>query len=133
MTETATATDQREAIAEVMQLYMDGTADGDVAKLKAAFHENAWMFGAMGGQRFDMPINDFFALIEKMPLKTDDHFDSRLVSIEQTGDAASAVVAEDGAWGTVSFVDYFTLAQIDGAWKITNKTFAHTGGEPPAG
>jgi Putative lumazine-binding len=28
--------------------------------------------------------------------------------------------------------DFFTLAQIDGAWKIVNKTFAHTGGELPA-
>jgi Putative lumazine-binding len=133
MTETATAIDQREAISEVMQLYIDGAAEGDVSKLKAAFHEQAWMFGGMGGQRFDMPINDFFALAEKMPLKTDDNFEARVVSIEQTGDAARAVVAEDGAWGTVSFVDYFTLTQIDGAWKIVNKTFAHTGGEPPAG
>jgi hypothetical protein len=28
--------------------------------------------------------------------------------------------------------DFFTLAQIDGKWAIVNKTFAHTGGEPPA-
>ncbi len=31
----------------------------------------------------------------------------------------------------MSFTDYFTLARIDGAWTIVNKTFAHTGGEPP--
>jgi hypothetical protein len=28
--------------------------------------------------------------------------------------------------------DLFTLAQIDGKSTIVNKTFAHTGGEPPA-
>jgi Putative lumazine-binding len=39
---------------------------------------------------------------------------------------------EDGCWGNLSFVDYFTLAKIDGTWKIVNKTFAHTGGEMPA-
>lgn len=131
MSETATATD-REAITEVMQLYIDGAAEGDVSKLQAAFHEQAWMFGAMGGQRLDMPIKDFFGLAASRPLKTDDNFDARVVSVEQIGDAATAVVAEDGAWGTVSFVDYFTLARIDGAWKIVNKTFAHTGGEPPS-
>jgi hypothetical protein len=29
-------------------------------------------------------------------------------------------------------VDYFSLARIDGVWKIVNKTYAHTGGEPPS-
>ncbi len=43
-----------------------------------------------------------------------------------------AVVAEEGYWGSVSFIDYFQLAQIDGTWKIVSKLFAHTGGEPPA-
>jgi putative lumazine-binding protein len=132
MSNTATATD-RDAITEVMQLYMDGAADGDVSKLEAAFHEQAWMFGEMGGQRLDMPIKEFFGLAHAQPLKTDDTFEARLVAVEQTDNAATAVVEEDGAWGSVSFVDYFTLARIDGDWKIVNKTFAHTGGEPPAG
>jgi hypothetical protein len=132
MSGTATATD-REAITDVMQLYIDGAANGDVSKLEAAFHEQAWMFGEMSGKRFDMPIKNFFGLAESRPLKTDDSFDARVVSIEQTEDAAIAVVAEDGAWGSVSFVDYFTLAQIGGEWKIVNKTFTHTGGELPTG
>jgi len=44
---------------------------------------------------------------------------------------AMAAVAEDGFWGSVSFVDFFNLAKVDGRWVIVNKTFAHTGGEPP--
>jgi hypothetical protein len=132
MSETATATD-RQAITEVMQLYIDGAATGEVSKLERAFHESAWMFGAMGDQRFDMPIGDFFNLAKAQPLKTDDNFEARVIDIEQTGDAATATVEEHGAWGSVSFRDYFTLARIDGDWKIVNKTFAHTGGEPPAG
>ena len=43
-----------------------------------------------------------------------------------------AEVAEDGFWGRVSCVDFFNRAKIDGKWWIVNKTFAHTGGEPPA-
>ena len=53
-------------------------------------------------------------------------------AVEQTEDTAAVTLVEDGFWGTVSFVDFFSLAQIDGAWKIVNKTFVHTGGEPPA-
>lgn len=130
MSTTAT---EREAITETLQLYLDGAADGDVAKLKQAFHEDAWMFGQMGGQRFDMPIAQFFELAASQPLRTDDNFKSEIVSVETDGDIASAVVTEDGAWGSVSFADHFTLANVDGAWKIVNKTFTHTGGEPPAG
>jgi Putative lumazine-binding len=33
----------------------------------------------------------------------------------------------------LSFVDFFSLANIDGSWKIVNKTFAHTGGSMPTG
>jgi hypothetical protein len=32
----------------------------------------------------------------------------------------------------VSFTDFFALSRIDGRWTIVNKTFAHTGGDPPA-
>ncbi len=91
------------------------------------------MFGEMGGQRLDMPIKEFFGLAEARPLRTDDRFEARLVAVEQTGNAATAVVEEDGAWGSVSFLDYFTLVRTDGDWKIVNKTFVHTGGEPPTG
>jgi hypothetical protein len=41
------------------------------------------------------------------------------------------MVAEDGCWGSAAFVDFFTVTRIGGAWKITNKTFAHSGGEIP--
>jgi Putative lumazine-binding len=130
MSTTAT---EREAITETLQLYLDGAADGDVTKLKQAFHADAWMFGQMGGQRFDMPITQYFELAATRPLRTDDTFRTEIVSVETMGDTACATVTEDGAWGTVSFTDHFALARIDGDWKIVNKTFAHTGGEPPAG
>ena len=41
------------------------------------------------------------------------------------------MVTEDGCWGSASYVDFFTVSRIDGAWKITNKTFAYTGGKIP--
>ena len=54
-----------------------------------------------------------------------------MLSVHQVGDAAHAVVAQEGYWGTLSFIDLFTLNCNAGVWKIVNKTFAHTGGEPP--
>jgi hypothetical protein len=52
---TETATD-RAAIEAVVQLYIDGASKGDGEKLRQAFHESAWMYGSLGGTRYDEPI-----------------------------------------------------------------------------
>jgi hypothetical protein len=79
-----------------------------------------------------VPIEELFKLAESAPADTG-NYRSRVLSVQQTGDAAVAVVAEEGYWGSVSFIDYLLLARNDGAWKIVCKLFAHTGGEPPEG
>ena len=124
-----TATD-RETIEAVVQLYIDGSSQGDAARLEEAFHESAWMFGSVSGQRFDMAIPQLIELCKEHPLGSDS-YSARITSIVQVGDAATATLEEEGCWGSVSFTDFFSLAKIDGTWKIVNKTFAHTGGEMP--
>lgn len=128
----AVSTGDRVAIADAVQLYIAGVRDGDAGKLRRAFHEDARMFGSLGEQRFDVPITELFTMADGHPAKVDDSFDARIVSIDQVGDAAAAVVEEDGYWGSVSFTDFFTLSRFGDEWKIVSKTFAHTGGEPPA-
>jgi hypothetical protein len=129
MATTAQETDQ---ITRTVDLYVQGAREGDADKLGEAFHPDARMWGSLAGQRVDIPIAEMIAMFDGKPADVDGSYEARVTSVEQTGDVASAVLVEDGFWGTVSFVDYFSLALIDGAWKIVNKTFAHTGGEPPA-
>ncbi len=126
----STASD-RAAIEQAVQLYIDGASKGDAAKLKEAFHDEARLFGSISGQRFDMPIALMIQEVTVNPLDSDGGYSARVVSVEQTSDAAVVTLEESGCWGNLSFVDYFTLAKFDGAWKIVNKTFAHTGGEMP--
>ena len=121
-----------DAICRVLQLCTDGEVKGDGAKLRETFHADARMFGSLSGTRYDVPIAELFALAEKSPADTDS-YRARVLSVQQTGDAAVAVVAEEGYWGSVTIIDYFLLARIDGIWKIGCKLFAHTGGEPPEG
>jgi hypothetical protein len=129
----ADVVDDYDAICRVLQLCTDGEAKGDVAKLREAFHADARMFGSIAGTRYDIPIEELFELAESEPADTG-NYRSRILSVQQTGgDAAVAVVAEEGYWGSLSFIDHFQLARIDGDWKIVNKLFAHTGGEPPEG
>jgi hypothetical protein len=91
------------------------------------------MFGSVAGQRFDMPAAQLAETVAAQPLDSDGSFRARIAELEQVGDAATLRLEEEGCWGGLSFVDFFTLAKIDGTWKIVNKTFAHTGGEMPAG
>jgi hypothetical protein len=123
--------DDYDAIVKVLRLYMAGSARGEPDKLKEAFHPDSRMFGSLGGKRVDVPIQALFEMTAQGPADIDGAYRGRVVSVTQVGDAATAVVAEDGFWGRVSFVDFFSLAKIDGRWWIVNKTFAHTGGEPP--
>ena len=131
MSTTMTEATDRAAIESAIQLYIDGTSSGDVDKLKEAFVEGARMYGSLAGQRYDIPITELAAMVAEHPLGSDS-YEARIASVEQIGDAAVVRLEEDGCWGSVSFVDWFSLANIDGTWKIVNKTFAHTGGEMPS-
>lgn len=121
-----------DAIVATVQLYIDGSAQGDAAKLNEAFHPDAQMYGAVGGERFDEPITEYTKLMAETPGDAGGTMRARITSIVQAGDAAGAIVVEEGFWGTMSFVDFFTLSRSEGRWRIVNKTFAHTGGEMPA-
>jgi Putative lumazine-binding len=117
-------------VRQVVQLFLDGEAKGDAAKLEEASHPDARVFGSVAGTRYDMPMAEFIGLAVKEPGDTGSHR-ARILSVHQTGDAAVAEVAEEGYWGTLSFIDYIQLARIEGTWKVASKLFAHTGGDLP--
>ena len=121
--------DDVRAVAAAVQLYIDGAREGDVGKLKEAFHDDALMFGAIAGHRYDVPVAQFFELVSSAPAPGA-AYKAQIVSIDVVDDAAVAKLAEDNYIG-MDFVDFFSLSKSDGHWKIVNKTFAFTGGTPP--
>jgi hypothetical protein len=118
------------AVRELIALYVEG-ANGDGDKMRRAFHPDAHMFGHIGPMDTYEPITDFIALVEANPGFAGPNYRADIRSIDLVGDAGVAVLVETDYLGC-DFVDFFTLARIDGRWWITNKTYAHTGGAPPA-
>ncbi|WP_296595802.1 nuclear transport factor 2 family protein [Phenylobacterium sp.] len=116
-------------VRELIQLYVEG-ANGDVAKLKEAFHPEARMMGHIGPVETYIPITDFFRMIERQPGMAGPNYQADVRTIDIVGDAGVAVLVETDYMGC-DFVDYFSVARIGGRWQITNKTYAHTGGTPP--
>ena len=119
-----------EQVTSLIQLYIDG-ANGEVSKLKEAFHPDARMMGHIGPMETYFPIDEFFAMVEAHPGMAGPNYKAVIRSIDLVADAGVAVLVETDYLGC-DFVDYFSVARIDGRWQITNKTYAHTGGEPPA-
>lgn len=117
-------------VRSVIQLYIDG-ANGDAAKLRQAFHPDARMMGHIGPMDTYVPITDFIAMVEAQPGMAGPNYQATIRTLDVVGDAGVAVLVETDYIGC-DFVDYFSVARIDGRWQITNKTYAHTGGEPPA-
>ena len=119
--------DQLDAVRAVMQLYIDG-ADGDAAKLEQAFHPDAMMFGHVGETRRDMPISAFIKSVgDNGPGLCGKDYRFDLADIKIAGQAAVATLIEQDYRGC-EFINFFTLAQIDGQWKIVSKTYSSTGG-----
>jgi hypothetical protein len=114
----------------LVQLYVDG-ASGDVDKLREAFHPDARMFGHIGEMGAYVPIGDFIGMVEGSPSMAGPDYSADVRTVDVIGDAGVAVLVEHDYLGC-DFVDYFSVARIDGRWWITNKTFAHTGGSMPA-
>jgi hypothetical protein len=122
--------DDYDAICRTVQLCLEGEARGDPEKLREAFHDDARIYGALAGERFDGHISILIDLADGAPADTGS-YRSRILSVQQAGDVAVVTVAEEGYWGAVSFVDLLSLARIDDRWQIVTKLFTHTGGEPP--
>jgi hypothetical protein len=80
--------------------------------LKKVFHSDAWMFGAVGGERYDIPISQLIEIVTSQPFDSGGSYQARITSVQQVGDAATAIVEEDGIWGSLSCVDFFTLVKM---------------------
>jgi Putative lumazine-binding len=100
------AVEDFDAIAATVQLYIDGVARGDVAKLTEAFHPDARMYGAIGDHSFDMPISALFESVAATPADVDGTYRARITSIVQIGEAAAATVAEENYLGALSFAEF---------------------------
>lgn len=117
-----------EEVTRLINLYIEGAGKGNADKLNEAFHSSARWFGTMGGVDYDVDKAGFVALMVESPGDAG-QMKATITDIQIDGTVAVATVREEGFWGTLSFTNYFTLSVLEGRWQITNKTFAHTGGE----
>lgn len=120
MSNTPTNLSDYDAIAEVIEHYIDGAMSGRGDDMKPAFHEDATIFGYVGDDLFAGPIQKLFDWNDVNGPAT--ALRARIASIDLI-DTVATVRLELDDWTGHRFTDLFTLLKVDGAWQITNKVF----------
>ncbi len=120
MSNAPTKVSDYDAIAKVVQHYIDGAKSGRGDDMKPAFHKDATIFGYFGADLLAGPIQQLFAWNDENGPATG--LQARIASIDLIGTVAGVRVELDN-WTGHRFTDLFTLLKIDGKWKIMNKVF----------
>ena len=109
-----------DAIAKVVQHYIDGGGSGKGDDMKPAFHEDATIFGYAGADLFAGPIQRLFDWVDENDPATE--LQVRIASIDLI-DTVATVRLELDNWTGARYTDLFTLLKVDGEWKIMNRVF----------
>jgi len=120
MSNAPTKVSDYDAIAKVVQHYIDGARSGKGDDMKPAFHKDATIFGYVGPDLLAGPIQQLFDWNDQNGAATELH--ARIASIDLIGTVAAVRVELDN-WTGARFTDLFTLLKVDGEWKIMNKVF----------
>ncbi len=120
MSNAPTKVSEYDAIAKIVQHYIDGARSGKGDDMKPAFHKDATIFGYAGADLFAGPIQQLFDWNDGNGPATE--LQARIASIEFI-DTIAAVRLELDNWTGSRYTDMFTLLKVDGKWKIMNKVF----------
>ena len=110
------------AVAAVMEAYIEGTKTRNTMKLKAIFHQDALMSGYLGPDLLMGTPDPFFEAVENNEIAP--NYMARVVHVQVTGDTAIARIVEDNLFGK-SFVNDFHLLNGEEGWQIVSKLFHH--------
>ena len=120
MSTASTTVSDHDAIADVIQNYIDGARSGKGQDMKPAFHKDATIFGYVGDDLFAGPVQQLFDWNdENGPAK---ELKAAIANIDIIGTVATVRLELDN-WTGHRFTDLFTLLKVDGEWKIMNKVF----------
>ena len=119
------AVNDHQEILAVLDAYFEGIYRGDTDLLRSAFHPQACLFGAIKGQAYFKPLDDYLAAVanRQSPKALGEVFAMKPLSVEVLDDIAFAK-AHCRMLG-FNYYDYLSLQRHEGQWLIVNKLFTH--------
>ncbi|GAB5534897.1 MAG: hypothetical protein Rubg2KO_11460 [Rubricoccaceae bacterium] len=107
-----------------LDLYLQGHATGNGDYMRQAFHPDAKLFWNDEDGLAQRPSPEFADLFTGRVAEDEADRQRRVVSVDISGDVAVAKIELD--YPRVFITDYMTLIQVDGEWKIINKSFTRS-------
>ena len=109
---------------ETIDVYIDGTRNGDVEKLQSAFAPGALMSGFFEGEFYSGSPDVFFEEVRDNPSpeETGNEYVGEITHEEIVGNTAQITMKEKGYLGA-DITNLFHLANIKGKWLILSKTY----------
>ncbi|MGB5822149.1 MAG: nuclear transport factor 2 family protein [Saonia sp.] len=116
---TANVQDMEEEINIPIQYYFEGTANGDIEKLKKGFHPECKIYFVDSTEKMAFYTqSEFHDLVKKNHGKAKRI--NKLIYVDRSNNTALAKTRSD--FPTFYFIDYLILLQIEGSWKIVSKS-----------
>ncbi|HEY4275764.1 MAG TPA: nuclear transport factor 2 family protein [Rhizomicrobium sp.] len=109
-----------DAIVSAVSAYIEGGRTGSGAVTSRAFHEQANLFGYLGGKFLGPDMQKLYDARDKVGPAPD--LEARFTRVDVTGTAANVRLDISRA-GKPLYTDYLNLAQLDGIWIIVSKVF----------
>lgn len=109
-----------EAVAKVLQAYIDGAKSGDGNHCRPAFFDHAHIVGSVNGEHSNLNADQFKDAVNSIGPSPD--IKHRIVWIDISGPAAAAKI-EFINWAGFRFTDFFVLFRNEGQWKISGKVY----------
>lgn len=115
------------AVTDVIETYFDGLYHADTDRLGIAFHPKAIYATADETPMLYRTMDEYFPVVEKRvsPAARNEPRRDVIESVEFAGEN-TAFARVRCSIGTKDFIDFLTLVQTDGAWRIMAKIFQIT-------
>ena len=119
------SSDDRQAIEQTVQTYLDGLYEGDADKLASVFHDTSALTYEHDGQLVVLPREQWLKAVRERPKPKDRGLarDDVILMVDQSG-PTTAFVKVKCQIPPRYFTDYLNLLKIDGRWVVAQKVFA---------
>ena len=119
------SSDERRAIEQAVQTYLDGLYEGDADKLASVFAETSALTYEQDGKLTVLTRAQWLQWVRERPKPKDKGLprDDVILLVDQAG-PTTALVKVKCQIPPRFFTDYLSLLKVDGRWVVAQKVFA---------